>query len=60
MGIIIRQKSMVMYFFLFIIIAFLDYKQHVVMAKRKKMMNDQKIQEEAGSENQYQAGINGL
>jgi hypothetical protein len=51
MGIIIRQKSMVMYFFLFIIIAFLDYKQSIKMARRKKYMNEQKTQEEAESEN---------
>ncbi|RYY17145.1 MAG: hypothetical protein EOO04_25870 [Chitinophagaceae bacterium] len=60
MGIIIRQKSMVMYFFLFIIIAFLDYNQSVKMARRKKYMNDQKAEEEAEAEKQYQAGINGL
>jgi hypothetical protein len=60
MGIIIRQKSMVMYFFLFIIISFLDYKQGRLMARRKKYMNDQKILDEAESEKQYQAGINGL
>ena len=44
MGIIIRQKSMVMYFFLFIIISFLEYKQRVKLARRKQFMDAQKLQ----------------
>jgi len=36
LGIIIRQKSMVMYFFLFIILAFMDYKKQLAMNKKKR------------------------
>ena len=61
MGIIIRQKSMVMYFFLFIIISFLDYKQSVKIARRKKYMEENKADDESQpASNQYRAGINGL
>ncbi|WP_276482106.1 hypothetical protein [Paraflavitalea pollutisoli] len=35
LGIIIRQKSMVMYFFLFVIIMFMDYRKGWVMQKKK-------------------------
>ncbi len=35
MGIIVRQKSMVMYYLLFIIIAFLDYKKSLTAAKKQ-------------------------
>jgi hypothetical protein len=61
MGIIIRQKSMVMYFFLFLIISFLDYKKHIQVMKRKRQIEEQKLRElnNADSE-QYQPGINGL
>jgi hypothetical protein len=38
LGIIIRQKSMVMYFFLFLVIAFLDHKKGIVMNRKKKAM----------------------
>lgn len=38
LGIIIRQKSMVMYFFLFILLAFMDYKKGIVVNKKKKTM----------------------
>ena len=44
MGIIVRQKSMVMYFFLFIILAFLDYKKEEEAAKEKRAL--QRRQEE--------------
>jgi hypothetical protein len=69
MGIIIRQKSMVMYFFLFIIIAFLDYKQGIKISRRKKQMADNKAlseqeeeveDEDEPAEKHYQPGINGL
>ena len=36
MGIIVRQKSMVMYFLLFVIISFLDYKKEIIFKKRKQ------------------------
>lgn len=36
LGIIIRQKSMVMYFLLFVVISFMDYKKGLQMEKRKK------------------------
>lgn len=38
MGIIIRQKSMIMYFLLFVIVAFLDYKKHLQVMKRRRAM----------------------
>lgn len=38
MGIIVRQKSMVMYFLLFVIISFLDYKKDIIFKKRKIAM----------------------
>jgi len=38
MGIIIRQKSMIMYFLMFVIIQFLDYKKEQQVMKRKKAM----------------------
>jgi hypothetical protein len=38
MGIIIRQKSMIMYFLLFVIVMFLDYKKDLQMMKRKRAM----------------------
>lgn len=36
LGIIIRQKSMVMYFFLLIVLMFMDYRKALAMNKRKK------------------------
>jgi hypothetical protein len=38
MGIIIRQKSMIMYFLLFVIVMFLDYKKHLQVMKRQRAM----------------------
>lgn len=38
LGIIIRQKSMVMYFLLFVIICFMDYKKNILVSKRAKLM----------------------
>jgi hypothetical protein len=38
LGIIIRQKSMVMYFFLFILLTFMDYKKSIAVNKKKKAM----------------------
>lgn len=38
LGIIIRQKSMVMYFFLFIILSFLDYKKNLRVVKKQKAL----------------------
>jgi hypothetical protein len=35
LGIIIRQKSMVMYFFLFIVLSFMDYKKHKKIFKKQ-------------------------
>ena len=35
LGIIIRQKSMVMYFLLFLILSFMDYKQSLRLSKRR-------------------------
>jgi hypothetical protein len=37
MGIIIRQKSMIMYFLLFVVISFLDYKKHLQVMKRQRL-----------------------
>lgn len=36
LGIIIRQKSMVMYFYFFLILSFVDYKKHLLVLKREK------------------------
>jgi hypothetical protein len=36
LGIIMRQKSMVMYFFVFIVLSFMDYKKSIADRKRKK------------------------
>jgi hypothetical protein len=38
MGIIIRQKSMIMYFLLFVIVMFLDYKKDQQVMKRRRAM----------------------
>ena len=38
LGIIIRQKSMVMYFFLFILLGFLDYKKGLAAHRKKKAL----------------------
>lgn len=46
LGIIIRQKSMVMYFLLFVIICFLDYKKNLSVT-RKKMIATQSSKVEA-------------
>ena len=45
MGIIVRQKSMVMYFLLFVIIAFLDYKKGVLFRKRMLAQERKKAEE---------------
>ena len=37
LGIIIRQKSMVMYFLLFVIICFMDYKKNLVVVRKKRV-----------------------
>ncbi|AXY78676.1 hypothetical protein D3H65_16870 [Paraflavitalea soli] len=37
LGIIIRQKSMVMYFFLFIILCYMDYKKSILVNRKKKL-----------------------
>ena len=46
LGIIIRQKSMIMYFFLFVILAFLDFKK-ARLVQRRKLAAEKKQQEEA-------------
>ena len=46
MGIIVRQKSMVMYFLLFVIISFLDFKKEKQYLKRKLMAEKQKSAED--------------
>ena len=38
LGIIIRQKSMVMYFLLFVIICFMDYKKNLQFERKKRLM----------------------
>ena len=45
MGIIVRQKSMVMYFLLFVIISFLDYKKELVFRRRKLAMEKKNTDE---------------
>ncbi|HVX50608.1 MAG TPA: hypothetical protein VHB48_10645 [Chitinophagaceae bacterium] len=47
MGIIIRQKSMVMYFLLFICISFMDYKKSAFLDKRNAAAEEKKIKEMA-------------
>jgi hypothetical protein len=42
MGIIIRQKSMIMYFLLFVIITFLDYKKHQAVLKKQRALESTK------------------
>jgi hypothetical protein len=42
LGIIIRQKSMVMYFFLFLILSFMDYKKGLAVIRKKKLLEQQK------------------
>lgn len=37
LGIIIRQKSMVMYFLLFVIICFMDYKKNLSVSRKKRV-----------------------
>jgi hypothetical protein len=49
MGIIIRQKSMIMYFLLFVILMFLDYKKDLLMMKRRRAMQV-KQEAQAGKE----------
>jgi hypothetical protein len=46
MGIIIRQKSMIMYFLLFVIVSFLDYKKDQQMMKRKRAMRNREAHPE--------------
>lgn len=43
MGIIIRQKAMVMYFLLFIIISFLDYKKAIKVQRRQRIIEQRRI-----------------
>ena len=38
MGIIIRQKSMIMYFLMFVVLMFLDYKKDLQVMKRQRAM----------------------
>jgi hypothetical protein len=38
MGIIIRQKSMIMYFLLFVVLSFLDYKKHQAVMKKQRQL----------------------
>ena len=38
LGLIIRQKTMIMYFLIFIILAFMDYKKEIKIARRQRMM----------------------
>jgi hypothetical protein len=40
MGIIIRQKSMIMYFLLFVIVMFLDYKKELQYLKRRRTIQN--------------------
>jgi hypothetical protein len=42
LGIIIRQKSMVMYFFFYVILAFMDYEKMQVYIKKKKILERKK------------------
>jgi hypothetical protein len=42
LGIIIRQKSMVMYFFMFVIISFLDYKKDLRVVKQQQKEDQEK------------------
>ena len=46
MGIIIRQKSMVMYFLLFIIISFLDYQKEIRMQHKLRVLELKKAREQ--------------
>lgn len=39
LGLIIRQKSMVMYFLLFVILSFMDYKKNIETAAKKRALN---------------------
>lgn len=51
LGIIIRQKSMVMYFFFFVIISFLEYKKQLFLARKKKRLERmQKLNADLASE----------
>lgn len=38
LGLIIRQKTMIMYFFLFVVLAFLDHKKEMRMMKRQRQL----------------------
>jgi hypothetical protein len=49
MGIIIRQKSMIMYFLLFVIVSFLDYKKDQQMMKRRRKMEGPGAEPEANA-----------
>ncbi|MBD0332886.1 MAG: hypothetical protein ICV66_09530 [Chitinophagaceae bacterium] len=42
LGIIIRQKSTVMYFFLFLILCFLDYKKDLALKRKMKTIEHKK------------------
>lgn len=50
MGIIIRQKSMIMYFLLFVIVMFLDYKKEVQFMKRRRAMKKREMQAKPAKE----------
>jgi hypothetical protein len=45
LGIIIRQKSMVMYFLLFVIICFMDYKKNLHFERKKRLIEKNAAQQ---------------
>lgn len=51
MGIIVRQKSMVMYFLLFVIIAFMDYKKEKLVARKLAALERKKEEDLKGALN---------
>ncbi len=51
MGIIVRQKSMVMYFLLFVIIAFMDFNKEKLFAKRMAALERKKKEDLEGALN---------
>lgn len=62
LGIIIRQKSMIMYFMFFVIVAFLDWKQTQALKKRARWVYRKQAREalmaqkrKAGPSNTYYA-----
>lgn len=50
MGIIVRQKSMVMYFLLFVILAFMDYKKDIRVNRQKMIMRQRELQPATANE----------